>query len=205
MRRNESWIRFLQFAAAGAMLFFYGLLALATLHKYWEARSLNVFGLMVVNTTFLVMYAARRDTAAVCRTLKPWALAFCGTFLPLLMRPRSSGPASGVGDAVQLLGLTAILAALLSLRRSFGIVPAHRGIRTTGLYRIVRHPLYAAELLALAGVALAHPGMRNVLLWVVEFVVQLARARAEEAFLGADPAYAHYLARVRYRLVPGIL
>ena len=91
------------------------------------------------------------------------------------------------------------------LRRSFGIVPAHRGIRTTGMYRFVRHPLYAAELLTLAGVALANPSVRNTLLWIVELAVQLGRTSTEEAFLGTDPDYANYVARVRYRLLPGIL
>ena len=205
MRRWEHWVRVLPLVAAGAMLFFYGLLALATLHRYLETRSLNVFGLLVVNTTFLVMYAARRDTTEVSRMTTTWALAFSGTFLPLLMRPTGSGPMSGVGDALQLFGFAAILAALWSLRRSFGIVPAHRGIRTTGMYRVVRHPLYAAELLTLAGVALAHPSVRNASLWIVELAVQLGRTRAEEAFLGRDPDYAHYVARVRYRLLPGIL
>ncbi len=205
MRKTENRVGFLPLAAAGVMLFFYGLLVLATFDKYWETRALNVFGLLVVNTTFLVMYAARRDTAAVCLRATPWALAFCGSFLPLLMRPTGSGPTSGVGNVVQFLGLAAILAALLSLRRSFGIVPAHRGIRTTGMYRFVRHPLYAAELLALAGVALAHPSVRNTLLWIVELAVQLGRTSTEEAFLGTDPDYANYVARVRYRLLPGIL
>ena len=187
------------------MLFAYGLLAWATYRKYLDTRSANVFGLLVVNTAFLAVYAVRRETAAVDTTPRHWLLAFFGTFLPLLMRPTSPGASTVAGDIVQVLGLVAILAALLSLRRSFGIVPAHRGIRTGGLYRFVRHPLYAAELLALAGVAVANPSPWNALLWVAELALQLARARAEEGFLDADPEYARYRARVRYRLVPRIL
>jgi hypothetical protein len=37
-----------------------------------------------------------------------------------------------------------VLAATLRLGRSFGIVATNRGIQTGGLYRIVRHPIYAA-------------------------------------------------------------
>ena len=65
-----------------------------------------------------------------------------------------------------------MIAALLSLQRSFGIVPANRGIREGGLYRIVRHPLYAAELLVFLGVVLVTPTPWNILIWTIECGVQ---------------------------------
>jgi len=34
---------------------------------------------------------------------------------------------------------------------------------------------------------------------------QWVRARAEEQLLGADPGYAAYRQRVRYRLIPGLI
>src|ERR1700682_5194874 len=38
--------------------------------------------------------------------------------------------------------------AKLTLRRSFGIIAANRGVMTSGPYRVVRHPMYAAYLLS---------------------------------------------------------
>ena len=195
-------IRTIKFFSAAAMLAAYLLLAFATFHRYLDTCSLSVFFLLIVNTTFLGMYATRRDTALFSTAPLLWLLAFCGTFAPLLMRPLAPGASTTVGIVIQMLGSAGIIGALSSLRRSFGIVPANRGVRTEGLYRLVRHPLYAAELLALAGVAIGNPSVWNVLLWCVEVALQFARARAEERFLAADPVYADYCTKVRYRLIP---
>ena len=48
-----------------------------------------------------------------------------------------------------------------------GIVAAHRGIKTGGLYRAVRHPIYAAYLLAFGGFVLAHPSGYNTLVLLI--------------------------------------
>jgi protein-S-isoprenylcysteine O-methyltransferase Ste14 len=98
-----------------------------------------------------------------------------------------------------------VAAGLLSLRRSFAVVPGNRGVRDGGLYRIVRHPIYISELMAVLGAVLVYPTIRNVLLWITLCGVQFARARAEEEFLSSDPVYRAYRARVRYRLIPGVL
>ena len=84
-------------------------------------------------------------------------------------------------------------------------MPAHRGIRTEGLYTFVRHPLYASELFAIFGFVIANPSVLNISLWLSDCVLQFARARAEERFLSADPIYSQYQARVRYRFVPGVI
>ena len=107
--------------------------------------------------------------------------------------------------SIQTVGMLGIIAALLSLRRSFGIVPANRGIRTQGLYNVVRHPLYASELLALGGFAVASPSLWNVSLWLCDFALQLSRAYAEERLLSEDPSYVQYRSRVKYRLIPLII
>lgn len=187
---------------AAAMLAAYVLLAVASFHKYLETHSLPVFFLLIVNTTFLGMYASRRDTALFATAPMLWLVAFCGTFAPLLMRPLAPGISTVVGTVIQMMGFVCIIAALASLRRSFGIIPANRGLRTEGLYQLVRHPLYAAELLALAGFTIANPSAWNLLLWCVELALQLARAHAEEQFLAPDPLYAAYCTKVRYRLIP---
>jgi protein-S-isoprenylcysteine O-methyltransferase Ste14 len=75
------------------------------------------------------------------------------------------------------------------LRRSFGIVPANRGIREGGLYRFVRHPLYSAELLSVLGVVIVYPSARNVALWTIACCLQWLRACAEERFLSQDATY----------------
>ncbi|HEY3731868.1 MAG TPA: methyltransferase [Steroidobacteraceae bacterium] len=182
-----------------------GLLAYAGYINYRATGSLNWLGLLIVNCVSVSLYIAKRDAAAISRSPPLWLLAFAGTCLPLILRPTSPAASAGIGNAIQLLGLCAVLAALLSLRRSYGIVPAHRGIRTEGLYHLVRHPLYASELVWMLGFAIANPSPWNIGLWLTDCVLQFTRACAEEQFLSTDPVYSHYRARVRYRLIPRLI
>ena len=188
-----------------AVILVFGLFAIASYRKFAETGSLESIGLMAVNTLFVCMYVLRRDAKSISTAPGEWLLAFAGTMLPMLMRPIEASGLTVVGNAVQMLGMWLIVAAVLSLQRSFGIVPANRGIRHGGLYRIIRHPLYAAELLTLLGFVLTSPSARNVLVWVVLCGLQFLRARAEENFLSADAMYRAYSDRVRYRLIPGLI
>ena len=75
----------------------------------------------------------------------------------------------------------------------------------TGLYGIVRHPMYSATLILFLSMPL-------VLGSVISFVITLAyipiivkRIRNEEKVLGKDlPGYEEYMGKVKYRLVPFI-
>ena len=133
------------------------------------------------------------------------ALAWTGTLLPLLLRSdRTPLGLPALGGIFQVLGALLALAATLMLGRSFGVVAANRGVRAHGLYRLVRHPIYAAYLVAGTGVVLSHPSPRNVAVLLIWIGVQIRRALAEERVLAADPIYRAYVTRVRYRLLPGI-
>lgn len=182
------------------------LLAIASFHQYLGSRSLKAFGILAINMLFLALFVTRRPAKTETTSLPLWLLGFGGSALPLLLRPAAGADtAADLGSAVQLSGLLLLAIALLSLRRSFAIVPGNRGIRQGGSYRLVRHPVYLAELTVFFGVALANPTWLNCAVWVCECVVQLARARAEERFLSADPVYQAYCERVRYRLIPWVV
>jgi protein-S-isoprenylcysteine O-methyltransferase Ste14 len=183
----------------------FGLLCYASYLKYRDTGSINWLGLVLVNAMFTAMYIARRDATSISSAPSLWLLAFVATCLPLIARSSAPAPSAAVGNIVQLAGVGAFVAAMLSLRRSFGIVPANRGIRTQGLYRVVRHPVYAAELLTFAGFAIANPSAWNFGILLCECALQFTRACAEERFLSTDPVYSHYRARVKYRLIPFII
>jgi protein-S-isoprenylcysteine O-methyltransferase Ste14 len=183
----------------------FGLMAYACYRKYRDTGSINWFGLLIVNSLFVAMYVARRDATSISSSPWLWVLAFAGTCVPLLMRPTAPAGWALAGNMVQIAGLCAAAGSMLSLRRSFGIVPAHRGIRTQGLYNLVRHPLYASELLAMLGFVIANPNWWNITFWICDCVLQFTRACAEERFLSIDPLYAQYRARVKYRLIPLVI
>ena len=105
---------------------------------------------------------------------------------------------------LQIAGTLLSIAAVISLGRSFGVVAANRGVRTTGFYRFVRHPLYASYMVSFLGFVLGNLSVRNIVLIVVAFICQYLRAVAEERILGLDPEYQAYMAQVRYRFIPYI-
>jgi protein-S-isoprenylcysteine O-methyltransferase Ste14 len=96
------------------------------------------------------------------------------------------------------------LASLLSLGRRFGVRPALRGVATRGPYRLLRHPMYLAYVLADIGYNLQEWNWGTVLLVLAGWVSLLYRIRAEERVLSADGRWPAYAAQVRYRLIPGL-
>ena len=203
--RSAIGLSALKILANAAVVMALALLAYACLQKFERSGSFNWLGMLVVNILMVAMYVARRDATAICTSAPLWVLAFAGTCLPLAMRPTEIVGFTALGTGIQLLGIGGIIASMLSLRRSFGIVPANRGIRTRGLYNLIRHPLYASELLVILGIALTDPSAWNLGLFVCVCVLQFLRAAAEERFLSADPAYREYRARVKYRLIPIVI
>lgn len=180
-------------------------LALASYRHFLVTHSLTTFSVLAVNTLFLGLFVTRSPAKSETPSLPLWLLATAGTAAPLLLRPGDPAAALAFGYALQLAGLVMVAAALLSLRRSFAVVPGNRGVRDGGLYRVVRHPVYASELTAFLGVVLANPTGANLTVWLCACGLQFCRARAEEQFLSADPVYRAYIKRVRYRLVPGVI
>jgi len=96
------------------------------------------------------------------------------------------------------------LASLLSLGRRFGVFPALRGLVTRGPYRLVRHPMYLAYVIADIGYNLQEWNFGTALLVMAGWAALLYRIRAEERILSQDARWSAYAASVRNRLLPGI-
>lgn len=207
-------VRFCQRAAAalfrlivhGGVLALYLLLTRACLLRFHASGQLMDLLPTVMNALMLGLVLTRREAQSFTRAPAAWLLAIAGTIAPLLLRPAAAvGPLGPVGVLIEALGALGAIAALLSLGRSLGFVPANRGVQVGGLYRWMRHPLYAAELAFVAGYALQYPSLANLVLLAAEVLLQTLRARREERFLSQDERYAAYMAQVRYRFVPGLL
>jgi protein-S-isoprenylcysteine O-methyltransferase Ste14 len=121
------------------------------------------------------------------------------------LRSVSGNPAWPAGGLV-LVTLAACLgfASLLSLGRRFGVWPALRGLATRGPYRLVRHPMYLAYVLADFGFNLQEWNFGTVLLVMLGWASLFYRIRAEERILSQDAGWSAYVALVRHRLFPGL-
>jgi protein-S-isoprenylcysteine O-methyltransferase Ste14 len=96
------------------------------------------------------------------------------------------------------------IASLLSLGRRFGVFPALRGLMTRGPYRLVRHPMYLAYMLADIGYNLQEWNSGTALLVMAGWASLLYRIHAEERVLSQDAGWSSYAALVRHRLLPGL-
>ena len=147
----------------------------------------------------------RHYSIAESRSLWDWQVALIGTAAPLLQRAGFTLPElEPIGLILQAAGTLLATFAVISLGRSFGIIAANRGVRTAGLYRFVRHPLYGSYMIGYLGFLLGNLSFWNVSLIVLTVLCQYARAAAEERILLQDPAYQAYVQRVRYRFIPYI-
>ncbi|MCK5641045.1 MAG: isoprenylcysteine carboxylmethyltransferase family protein [Gammaproteobacteria bacterium] len=152
----------------------------------------------------VVLLVFRRRTERISVNLADWAVAFGGTFAVLLIA-KGNDPITAVGGvSLLLIGLCVHVAAKLMLLRSFGLVAADRGVKSGGLYAVVRHPMYLGYLLTHIGYLLVAPSVWNVMVYLLAWLMMIARIYAEERVLDANPDYQAFKARVRYRLLPGI-
>jgi protein-S-isoprenylcysteine O-methyltransferase Ste14 len=116
--------------------------------------------------------------------------------------PALWGTPAGFGVAAA--GVAIALCAMAHLRRSFAVLPAVRGIVTSGPYRAVRHPLYAGESLYVAGFVLVAVSWAGLLAFAIMLILLGWRILIEERKLSSRKEYQEYARRVRFRLVPGV-
>jgi protein-S-isoprenylcysteine O-methyltransferase Ste14 len=173
------------------------------------AAGINAQALLLIVSEGLgvLLIVARRRSPSLSTHPFDWLLSFSAVSAPLLLTvptpPGTLIPAF-VATGVMLAGLLLQIAAKLALWRSFGLVPANRGVKTRGPYRLLRHPMYAGYTLTHIGFLIGFPSWRNALLYAAVLAVEIGRLLREEAVLRRDPAYLAYATRVRARLLPGV-
>ncbi|WP_421841957.1 methyltransferase family protein [Mycobacterium sp.] len=116
-----------------------------------------------------------------------------------------SMPICLVGDFLVVVGLG--VAMLVVTQNSYAAatvqVEVGQQVASTGLYGLVRHPMYAGNLILMIGVPLALGSYWGLVFVVPVLIVLILRIRDEENLLGAElDGYLDYTRKVRYRLVP---
>ena len=75
----------------------------------------------------------------------------------------------------------------------------------SGPYRIVRHPGYAGNILALPGIVLALGSIWTIIPVIVALIIAVIRTALEDNTLQEElSGYQDYVGRVRYKLIPGV-
>lgn len=184
--------------------------ALAAHHDaipYWQINLIATISGTIFVTLILYYTATRLPPRDSADGLAPRAIAIVGTFISmvLILLPTPEVPVElrAISAGLIVLGTGLSIYCIRALGRSFSIVASARALVTAGPYRLVRHPLYAAELLTITGIVLANLSPAALVVGALWLVLQIRRAQNEEQVLrGCFPEYAAYARRVPM-LVPG--
>jgi len=176
--------------------------------RFWlESGALDMLLLFITNSLFAALFLFRRREVLVSDDLCHWLVTILTILLSFFFRGSESAPGGRIQAVSQVglvVGMVIVLISLLSLGRSFGLVPANRGVKVSGLYRFARHPLYTGQLFVYISFVAGNLIWHNGLIFCGILIGLVYRAIAEERFLAKDEAYEEYLSKVRYRFVPGL-
>jgi protein-S-isoprenylcysteine O-methyltransferase Ste14 len=186
---------------------FFSAMAWSFLVSWQQTGNIVSLILLLSESSVVLFIVIRRSTGDVSVRPIDWLVAVLGTTAPLLVRPTGGGDALAslyICVPLMLTGLALQIAAKLTLRRSFGVVAANRGVKVTGPYRLVRHPMYAGYLMTQLAFLLINPSAWNLAVYSFATALQIGRIMAEEQVLGSDPSYRAFAAVVPSRLVPRV-
>lgn len=166
----------------------------------WTALLLLVSEAYTLALILVARHAIQRDLTPI--TILATIYACCAVVLlapdgTIRLAPEAAGA------TLQLVSLAWVFAAKIALGRSFGLLPAQRGLVMVGPYRVVRHPIYFGYLVGHIGFLLANFSWRNAAVLALFYVAQVIRILREESVLSkTDVAYRSYQQQVRWRLLP---
>jgi protein-S-isoprenylcysteine O-methyltransferase Ste14 len=206
-------------AVLGSLLF----LPAGTLN-YWQAW---VFiGVFTAATIIPSIYLARTNPAALRRRMRGGPLAegrtiqkivIIGAFLDLFAMVVlsvfdhrmgwSSVPVrlSLLGDVLIAAGIGFAMLVIVQNNYAAATVRVETGqsVASTGVYKVVRHPMYVGNVIMMVGIPLALGSYWGLLLVIPGVLVLVSRIRDEEKMLTEElGGYREYMQRVRYRLLP---
>jgi protein-S-isoprenylcysteine O-methyltransferase Ste14 len=180
--------------------------------------SMNLFGdymrtghvtsllVLVGESLVVILTVVRRRAQLVDRSVAAAVITTLSVAGPPLLRVSDATPllADPATATVCALGLVLVVVGKMALGRSFGLVPANRGIVVRGPYMFVRHPIYTGYLITHAAFFVANPAPWNAGVILVADTLLILRALMEERILSSDVEYQGYCRRVGWHLVPGV-
>jgi len=194
------------------------LLARAMIVVLFTLLSINLFSdfmrtghvtgllLLVGESLVVVLTVFRRKARLVDRSVLAAVMTTISCAGPPLLRTSELAPL--VPDTataiVSALGLILVVVGKMAIGRSFGLVPANRGVVVRGPYNLVRHPIYTGYLITHAAFLMANPSPWNISVILLVDSSLIVRALMEERVLSADVEYQTYCRRVGWHLVPGV-
>jgi protein-S-isoprenylcysteine O-methyltransferase Ste14 len=190
-----------------ALLVYGGFVTIIARHWLADTTRLTLLLLLISEglTIALLLFARR----AVLRDASPVAIAATTLALSFFLFFEYQGTLRVIpewaGVGLLICGVCWQIVSKLVLGRSFGVLPAARGLVTHGPYRVVRHPIYLGYLIGHVGFLLSNFSLQNLLVLAMLYAAQTVRMVREEAVLKSGShgsEYVAYCSTVRWRIVP---
>ena len=200
-RRNTS-----ELLARATVSVLFTLLTVNILRDFLHTGRITGLLLLVSEALVIVLTVIRRPAHVVDRSVRAAMVTAISVVGPPLLMPSDAGGLvpDGVTAAASALGLAFVVLGKLTLGRSFGLVPANRGVVIRGPYALVRHPIYSGYLITHLAFLIAHPRWWTAVVIGIADTALIARALIEERVLNGDAEYQAYCRRVEWHLVPGL-
>jgi protein-S-isoprenylcysteine O-methyltransferase Ste14 len=192
--------------ARAAIVVLFTLMAVRFATDFLDTGRITGLFLLLSEALVVVLTVVRRSALTVDRSFRARVLTGVSVLGPPLLAPGTAAALApeSLTVALSCAGLAIVIAGKITLGRSFALLPANRGIVSSGLYRVVRHPIYMGYLVSHVAFLVASPTLWNIAALLVADGALLARAVCEEQTLAKDPAYTAYQSRVRWRVAPGL-
>lgn len=178
--------------------FFWAILAVVRLRQGIILHELLPLYLAIQAALAAVLIIRRREPSRKVNRFQE-GLAWLSAVLPLTIR--IGGDYLPVLEPLAILGVAVSILAINRLGNSFGVAPADRGLVKEGIYKVIRHPMYLGEILAILAAAFSKITVWNLIVLIFAFVTTKLRIDWEEAIV---EGYGEYKAQVRWRLIPGV-
>jgi len=192
--------------ARGMICILFTLLSANLLTQFMQTGRVTGLLLLGSEASVVALTVVRRRARLVDRSVSAAVMTTVSLVAPPLLRATDGVPLApdAVTVIVSAIGLSLVIVGKISLGRSFGVVPANRGVVVRGPYSFVRHPIYTGYLITHLGFLAANPTPWNISLVLVGDAALIVRALMEERVLSSDVEYQGYCRRVGWHLVPGV-
>jgi protein-S-isoprenylcysteine O-methyltransferase Ste14 len=177
--------------------------------KAWQAWQSNEFNFVeaafaIHNIVMLTLILVRRQHVSIDRNIFNQIIALAAFFSGIIFQKHPTDNMRYASEVIMVIATILGIITLVNLGRSFGILIAVRQVKTSGLYRIIRHPMYFTDILWRIGYLVGNLYWLNSIIFLASSACYVYRALLEERFLSQFTEYQEYKKKVRYRFLPGL-